>query len=101
VTLMIKKKSSSSYRTALIVGFLLTTIFVQAVSSMRQESPLGDELVHISAGYSYLVTRDFRLDPNHPPLIRELAAIPLLFMGLTLPTDHPFWNNTRTGSIQR
>ena len=32
---------------------------------------------HLAAGYSYLVTGDFRLEPQNPPLIKELQALPL------------------------
>ena len=39
-----------------------------------------DEPTHLFAGYTYLTTRDFRLNPEHPPLLKELAALPLLLM---------------------
>ncbi len=39
-----------------------------------------DEATHLAAGYSYLATNDFRLDPEHPPLIKELQAVPLFFI---------------------
>ena len=49
-----------------------------AVSSMRTTSAVFDETAHLPAGYTYLTTRDFRLNPEHPPLAKELAALPLL-----------------------
>lgn len=42
-----------------------------------QESQTIDEAAHITAGYSYLTTRDFRFNPEHPPLLKELSAAPL------------------------
>ncbi len=37
-----------------------------------------DEPVHLAAGYSYLKWHDFRLNPEHPPLVKLVAAAPLL-----------------------
>lgn len=42
------------------------------------ESPTNDEAAHIAAGYSYLTTRDFRLNAEHPPFVKELSALSLL-----------------------
>jgi predicted membrane-bound dolichyl-phosphate-mannose-protein mannosyltransferase len=43
--------------------------------------------MHLAAGYSYLATRDFRLEPQNPPLIKELLALPI-FLVYRLPF-HP------------
>ena len=51
-----------------------------AVSSMRTKSAVIDETAHLPAGYTYLKKRDFRLNPEHPPLVKELAALPLLWI---------------------
>jgi 4-amino-4-deoxy-L-arabinose transferase-like glycosyltransferase len=53
-----------------------------------------DELAHIPAGFSYLYQNDYRLNPEHPPLIKDLAAIPLMSLNLNFPENHPSW---RTG----
>ena len=57
----------------------------------RQESATMDELAHIPAGYSYVKYLDYRLNPEHPPLLKALAALPLLDMNLKFPTDSPKW----------
>ncbi len=44
-----------------------------------------DEVVHLSAGYSYLQTGKIVLNPMHPPLVKELAAVPLLLLGARMP----------------
>jgi hypothetical protein len=67
--------------TVLLLTLLLT---LQGVS-IRQESQTYDETVHLTAGYSYLITGDYRLNPEHPPLSKMLAAIPLLFLKPHLP----------------
>jgi len=43
-------------------------------------SPTFDETTHLASGWSSLVTRDFHLNPEHPPLLKQLAAAPLLAM---------------------
>lgn len=47
-----------------------------------QESQTIDEAAHITAGYSYITTQDFRLNPEHPPLLKELSALPLLALNV-------------------
>lgn len=54
---------------------------------MRKKSMTSDELAHIPAGYSYLVTRMIRLNRMHPPLVKELSALPLLALGVRVPVD--------------
>ena len=49
----------------------------QGVFFIRANSQTVDEATHLAAGYSYLTTRDFRLDAEHPPFIKELQALPL------------------------
>jgi len=39
-----------------------------------------DEAVHLTAGYSYWKTGDFRLSPEHPPFAKLLASLPLLWL---------------------
>lgn len=51
-----------------------------------------DEVAHLPAGYSYWVTHDFRMNPEHPPLVKLLAAIPLLVLRPQLDTADPAWS---------
>ena len=39
-----------------------------------------DENIHIPAGYYYLVAGDFRINNEHPPLVKMWAALPLLLV---------------------
>ncbi len=72
----------------LVLVSLLIIVFVFMIGSAKSDSPTTDESVHLFAGYTYLTERDFRLDPEHPPLLKELAALPLLFEKiLNLPMD--------------
>src|SRR3989338_11514114 len=61
---------------------IIAVATVLAYSSTWNGSLIVDEDPHIGAGYSYLVKQDLRLNPEHPPLVKDLAAIPLLFLNL-------------------
>jgi 4-amino-4-deoxy-L-arabinose transferase-like glycosyltransferase len=75
---------------ALLVGGLAVYAAL-AVSSMLTTSAVYDETAHLPAGYTYLTLRDFRMNPEHPPLVKELAALPLLFMDVRMRTALPAW----------
>jgi tetratricopeptide (TPR) repeat protein len=69
-----------------VAVFALLFSFV-AVTAISQKSNTVDEPVHVLAGYSYLKWGDFRLNPEHPPLAKMWAALPLLARGRTLRLD--------------
>jgi Dolichyl-phosphate-mannose-protein mannosyltransferase len=63
-----------------LVVTILCLIFVGLVASFaRSSSATFDETSHLPAGYSYLRWHDYRLNPEHPPLVKKLAALPLLW----------------------
>jgi hypothetical protein len=66
---------------------LLFATFGLPIVFMSGKSLTGDEAAHLPAGYSYLTTHKVTLNPEHPPLIKELCALPLLFLDLTMPID--------------
>src|SRR5262245_34782545 len=72
--------------TALLIILLVLTL-VLPVALMRRKSATFDEVAHLPAGYSYLTTGLFKINPQHPPLIKEICALPLLFMDLKMPVD--------------
>lgn len=72
--------SSHSTRN-LAIGIIAAGVFL-ALASVWNDSMIIDEDPHIGAGYSYLAKQDMRLNPEHPPLAKDLAAIPLLFLGI-------------------
>src|SRR5215475_11787082 len=63
--------------TFIVVPFLIVFYLISATAALRK-SPTYDEPVHLFAGYSYLKWGDFRVNPEHPPLAKILAALPLL-----------------------
>lgn len=76
-----------------VVAFVLIVSLLNA----RNDSATYDEIAHIPAGYSYLVERDMRLNPEHPPLIKMLSAIPLLFLDLNFDTTQKYWTEDVNG----
>src|SRR5260370_14834353 len=67
-----------------VIG-LLAALVLQLTLSVSRESPTWDEGDHIFAGYRSLTHKDFGLNPEHPPVVKMLAAAPLLSMPLKAP----------------
>ncbi len=59
----------------------------------RTDSMIVDELAHIPAGYGYVRYLDARLNPEHPPLLKALAGLPLLALRPVFPLDNPAWSS--------
>ena len=74
------------------VVFLLLLFALEVITTVRQESLTWDEGDHIFAGYMSWKTHDYGLNPEHPPLVKMLATIPLLHLPLRVPPDqHRFF----------
>lgn len=88
----------SNQKTKIIATLLLIFVFLVAIFSIKDDSLTMDELAHLPAGYSYLTQKDMRLNPEHPPLIKDLAAIPLLFIkGIKFPSEIKAWKEDING----
>jgi hypothetical protein len=61
---------------------LLALALAAAVTSLWDDALVIDEVAHITAGYSYVAQGSLRLNPEHPPLVKEIAALPLLGLHL-------------------
>ncbi len=73
------------------VGLLLL-FFLLIIGSVTRTSLTIDEGLHITSGYSILRTGDYRLVEEHPPLVKFIAAWPLLLVpDLADPTGLPGW----------
>jgi 4-amino-4-deoxy-L-arabinose transferase-like glycosyltransferase len=60
-----------------------------SIWEMAGDSPTHDEVIHLPVGYAYWKTREFRLNPEHPPLVKLLCSIPLLALDLKMPSVNP------------
>jgi predicted membrane-bound dolichyl-phosphate-mannose-protein mannosyltransferase len=76
-----------------VVTGLLMLLFMAVLSggAALRESVTIDEVSHIASGVSYLQKLDLRLNEEHPPLPKVLAAIPLLLRGLHADYSHISW----------
>jgi len=81
-----------SFATASAVAALLAIIFVQLVLLARANSATWDEPDHIYSAYMQATRQDFGLNPEHPPLIKYIGALPLLKMQFKTPPmeDRPY-----------
>lgn len=80
---------------AIAAAGLLVCFAAQAVSSMKQKSVTVDEITYIAAGYYHLRTGDFHYNMTNQPLMKLVAALPLLLLDPELPAiegDPDSWN---------
>jgi len=92
------KTQSLSFRvSALIAAVLLSAMGALMLYRAATETTIVDETPHIAAGYSYTVLRDYRLNPEHPPLVKMLSAIPLAFKDLSFPIQNSHWTQAVNG----
>jgi 4-amino-4-deoxy-L-arabinose transferase-like glycosyltransferase len=76
----------------LIAALLLALMAVLSGGTARRESVAFDEVAHIGAGVSYLQKLDMRMNPEHPPLAKILAAIPLVARGVHADYSDVSWS---------
>src|SRR5262245_59295731 len=74
-----------------ILAVILVAFCLQALLALPRLSATTDEPVHLAAGFSYWQTRDFRMNQEHPPLVKLIAALPLLFIQTRFDTTHDDW----------
>lgn len=68
---------------------------------MRSWSATFDEGAHLPAGYTYLALGDHRLNPEQPPLVKLLAAAPLLALRPVLKLEDEAWSTARQWEFGR
>jgi 4-amino-4-deoxy-L-arabinose transferase-like glycosyltransferase len=76
-------------RIVLLSGILLYAAL--AIASLRHMAAIFDEGAQFPAGYTYWIFGDFRLNPEHPPLVKLLASAPLLLMDVAVHRDDASW----------
>ncbi len=80
------KQHSSAIALGILTAFTLLLVFLAQADSLTY-----DERAHIPAAYSYVRYGDIRLNPEHPPLLKDLAGFPLLFLPVTFPIQATEW----------
>jgi len=91
-------------KTTNIIAFcLLTFMGFFAFFSVLGDSLTMDELAHTPAGYSYVTQKDMRLNPEHPPLLKDLAGAStwlgskIADTSITLPINNKSWQEDMNG----
>src|SRR5215831_13621769 len=79
---------------------LLLSFWLQMFFALPKLSATADEVAHLPAGYTYWTTRDFRMNPEHPPLVKLLAALPLLPMGPYVKWDDATWTGNPPDEVK-
>jgi hypothetical protein len=67
------------------VVLLVAISWIQLALSVHRNSFTWDEDDHIYAGYMSWKHGDFGLNPEHPPLVKLIAALPLLHLPAKMP----------------
>jgi hypothetical protein len=76
----------------ILVAAIIAASAALAIASSWHDSLIVDEVPHIGAGYSYIIQHDMRLNPEHPPLAKDLAGIALSFLNINQSAfQSSFW----------
>ena len=71
----------------MLAGVLVAAFLLQSFFASRVKSPVFDEPPHIASGLSYLETGVFHANLQHPPLLKEMAAVFLSLAGVHWPSS--------------
>ncbi|MGH9516202.1 MAG: ArnT family glycosyltransferase [Terriglobales bacterium] len=73
------------------VVLVLLLMALLAGGAAWRESVTVDEVAHTGAGVSYLQKLDMRMNEEHPPLAKIVAAVPLALRGVRADYSHISW----------
>ena len=75
---------------------MLSAFLVVSLLLLSQKGLFIDDSMHMPAGYSYLLTHDYRLNQEHPPLIKLLSGLGLWRLHPRFPFESPGWQQAAT-----
>ncbi len=75
-----------------IAAIMLGIFTVVQVFLAWDDALIFDEVAHIGAGVSYVTQWDYRLNPEHPPLLKILAGALAAPFAPPLDTTAPYWH---------
>jgi hypothetical protein len=87
---------TNARRADLAAAGLLAVMCLLSGGAALRESATFDEVIHIGAGLSYLQRFDLRLNPEHPPLAKLIAAAPLAARRAHADYSGPAWRLSDT-----
>lgn len=81
-------------KTHLPAAALLALMASLMIGSVWHDAATVDELAHIPSGFGYITKLDYRLNPEHPPLIKAIAALSArLAVHPYFPTETVHWRD--------
>ena len=83
-TAVLRRARSRWLAIPIFVG-LLGVFMLQLWLHTTSTSATYDEPFHLLAGYQYLQCGDYGINPEHPPLPKLLAALPIAMRALASP----------------
>jgi len=86
------------------LGLVAAAVALQAglsVHAMRGHSATFDEGTHLPAGYTHIALGDHRLNPEQPPLVKLMAAAPLVLVGPQMHATDVSWTEARQWEFGR
>lgn len=84
-----------------VVALCVAAFIAISISSIRRKSITTDELPHITAGYSYVKTGSFRINPEHPPYTKLLAGFGLQTLDLEFDENWPSFRRALADKAQQ
>jgi hypothetical protein len=91
----------STRQIGLLLALALAAHAGLALHTMSGNAATFDEGAHLPAGYTHLALGDHRLNPEQPPLVKLLAAAPLLAVDPVVVTEHVAWTSARQWEFGR
>ena len=86
---------SARGRAVLLAAAGLSVYVALCLTSMRSSACTFDEVIHLPPGWVSWTLGDHRMNPDHPPLLRKVAALPLLAMDIAMRPDDHAWRVSR------
>ncbi len=84
-------RSSGGLGSWLALAALLVVFATLSLRGAWSSSATFDEVAHLPAGVSYWAAGDARLNREHPPLVKLLAALPAVVADSQVPLDRASW----------
>ena len=75
----------------IIVACICAASFSFMLYASLHESAVVDEGAHIPAGYGYVHELSYDLNPEHPPLVKVLAMLPVTLLHPNFPSGNVSW----------
>jgi len=85
-TVIVKPQKNSVL--SLLAGGCIAVFLLLILLESSIKSPVFDEPPHLASGLYYLEKGEFRANPQHPPLLKEMSAVALLLGGIHWPKTH-------------